>query len=561
MKKQLFFLLLIGIISAFSISSCGLLEDAAEEILEEETDEILNLGWVGNEEEDLANIEDDLNFGTSDALPSSVDLTNYFPPIGDQGQYGTCVAWATGYNHFSVLNARANGYTTSDMQYDNTKIFSPKYLFWAIPSAQKGEDCGGTGFEPAYDVMLSQGIATMDKVPYESLGDCSGSVSSWSSNAASFKIESYREIEMDKQTIKSYLASGRAVSFGAKLGDNFMSANSDAVHSSDTYGYTGQHAYHAMTLSGYDDTKGPNGAFRVVNSWGKSWGDNGNIWVDQNFFVSGDFAFCAFVAKVPTSDPDNDGDNEVDNDDLSTGNDLIAWELEDVMPDSNDPTYRSVYYNVFNAGQNTIMASEDWNIVYVYYNAYDANDYGIIIYDYYTNDYSTTNGANGEFDGDGAFSWWNYVNVESGHSVAYDFAIATGGSADENTRFEYTYYMPNITGSYYLMLIADGYGTITESDEDNNYSYLAQSNGDPLEIQNGVIKSTIAKKRAVAGIPMQNQDAPNQTMKKGKNLNTYSPEEIAGFVRHQKQTGDLQAKIYEFVQNKKSTSVTKRIAK
>src|SRR5690625_7623232 len=46
------------------------------------------------------------------------------------------------------------------------------------------------------------------------------------------------------------------------------------------------HAGHAMTIIGYDDSKGSGGAFRVVNSWGSDWGDKGYIWIDYQFFLN-----------------------------------------------------------------------------------------------------------------------------------------------------------------------------------------------------------------------------------------------------------------------------------
>ncbi|MEA2041757.1 MAG: C1 family peptidase, partial [Bacteroidota bacterium] len=382
-----------------------------------EFDDFENGGWWGIENEDTESIEDAIQFGSGN-LPSSADISNRFPPVGNQGQYGTCVTWAVGYNHKSYMEAVANDRTTSDLN-NEAYQFSPKYLFWAIPSGSKGADCGGTGFEPAYDVMLNQGIAQMSVTPYTDLGDCSGSTSQWDGEAAQYSIESYREIGTDASSLKQYIANGQVVSFGAKLGDNFMSWNSSDVHYSDTYDYSGPHAYHAMTISGYDDSKGINGAFRVRNSWGTGWGDNGDIWVDENFFTGGDFAFCAFIAtNSATTDPDPDGDNEVN--DQEEGKDLLGWELNDVdNPNSSDPTDRVAKYNVFNSGNETIYASEDWNIIYIYYNAYDANDYGILLYDYYSDDYGSL-GEDGELTdgGDGLQNWWNNINVPAGHSVA-----------------------------------------------------------------------------------------------------------------------------------------------
>ena len=58
-------------------------------------------------QEPLDSIPQDIDIhDTPTGLPSAVDFTDKFPPIGDQGQYGTCVAWAAGYN----LKNRAQWY-------------------------------------------------------------------------------------------------------------------------------------------------------------------------------------------------------------------------------------------------------------------------------------------------------------------------------------------------------------------------------------------------------------------------------------------------------------------
>lgn len=49
------------------------------------------------------------------------------------------------------------------------------------------------------------------------------------------------------------------------------------------------HKLHAMALVGYDDNKN---AFRIRNSWGTDWGDEGSIWVDYDFFIDN---FCTEV--------------------------------------------------------------------------------------------------------------------------------------------------------------------------------------------------------------------------------------------------------------------------
>lgn len=548
LNVKLIAVLLIAIPMLFQ-TSCDLLDDIDDDDIDQIAE---NLGWWGMDREDTENIEDAISFGSGD-LPSSVDLTGQMPPIGNQGQYGTCVAWAVGYGHKTYMEAVDNDRTAS--QLSNTSYqFSPKYLFWAIPSGSKGADCGGTGFEPAYDIMLNQGIAQESVVPYVELGDCSGSTSQqWDDNADDYLIENYREITVDVNTIKQYLAQGRAVVFGARLGDSFMNWNSSGVLSSDTYGYAGQHAYHAMILVGYDDGMGTNGAFRVQNSWGTGWGDGGYIWVDYDFFVgnTGDFTFCAFVAQnKATTDPDPDDDNTVN--DPEEGTDVMAWELNDL--DNGGGTSRVAKYNVFNSGTNTVSAAEDWNIIYIYYNAYDANDYGIILYDYYSDDYGNY-GDDGELTGggDGIQNWWNHIDVPAGQSVAQ---ALYGG---EDARFSWPYTMPNITGEYYLVLIADGYDVLAEPNEENNYFYLTDINGEPISISNGIIQDQLPNNtKSIVSPPKKFGESDVPTVRTRTNKNAYAPEEITAMLKHRKASGDIQRKATQYV---KRNTYPRRIEK
>ncbi len=508
-----------------------------------------NLGWYGFEGpygDDTTSIENDIYLG-SGQLPSSVDLSPYFPPIGDQGSYGTCVAWATGYNHKSFLEAWDDNHRTT---FNSSQMFSPKHLFWSIPSSKKGGDCNGTGFEAAYDIMISNGIANLATTPYTNLGDCSSSPSSSeNTNAANHKIESYRQVDLNIQKLKEYLAQNRALTFGAKLGENFMAWNSSDVIYDDTDTYHGQHAYHAMTLCGYDDSKGNNGAFRVVNSWGTGWGDGGYIWVDYNFFVSGDFAFCAFAATNKFSNPDGDGDNQVD--DPNSGTDLMAWELYDLQDDSDpgNPRARVAKYNAFNSGTDNIPASKDWNILYIYYNANNANDYGIMLFDYYTDDYGNY-GEDGNLDGyseaDGDQNWWNHIDIPAGQSVAQ----ALYGGTD--ARFSWPYTMPSITGDYYLVIIVDGYDVIQEFDESNNYFYLTDSEGGPITFSNGVMQEQPAKNFEKNLNPQMGDPSPRQTAVNKQHINTYSTKEIRKLIKYRLASGDIQRKaaIYDKSNNR-----------
>jgi len=319
-----------------------------------------------------------------------------------------------------------------------------------------------------------------------------------------------------------------------------------------------------MTLCGYDDTKS---AFRIVNSWGTTWGDNGYLWVDYDYFTGGDFAFCVFAATNIKSNPDEDGDHEVDDGDQNSGKDLMAWELHDIHnddtdPDNDNPRLRYAKYNAYNTGTEAMPASKDWNILYVYYNANDANDYGILLYDYYSDDNTDgtwTQGNNGSLDSNGdseiGQNWWNWVDIPAGKSVAY----SVYGDSEEGDRFSWGYEMPTtnslgnpITGDYYLVIIVDGYDVISEYDESNNYFYLTDADGGPIHFTNGEMDGTPAKNFTKVLNPQIGTDSPMQSVINSKNLNTYSTKEIQIMLKNRLETGDIQRKAMEFVRTNKN---------
>ncbi|MBL7905331.1 MAG: C1 family peptidase [Bacteroidales bacterium] len=530
-------------LSLFTFNSCT--KEEITQILSEILVEAM-ASWNA-EDEELDEIPQDLDINDNTGnLPSSVDLSSKFPPIGDQGEYGTCVAWAVGYNLKTALNGIDNQWTASQLAQTANQT-SPKDVFWAIPSAEKGSDCNGTQFESAMNMLITRGGASLATAPYTSLGDCSQTPpSDWTSDASDNKLTNFRKIadqsnasSMTVENFKAYLAEGRPVAIGAKLGDRFMRWNSDAVIDYDTYLNPGmQHAYHAMVLAGYDDSRG---AFKVINSWGSTWGNAGTVWVDYDFFVNS-FCFAAFVAQNKTDV--NISGGEVGSGDLTSGLDVLAWNLIDEdNPESTDPLDRQITYNVYNSGTVTVNSSSRWSILYMFYNAYDANDYQILIHDYYTDEFSTTPGDNAYWaEGLGiAGSWWNYINVPSGKSVA----AALFGL--EEADFLFTYTMPsNITGSYYLVLVADAFENLTEANEDNNFFFYSTADGKPFEFINGQIQGGAALKNTLAGKqPLPFQNTSTQTVVSNHNPNAYSSQEIMKLINHKKKTGELYEKVLQ----------------
>jgi len=324
------------------------------------------------------------------------------------------------------------------------------------------------------------------------------------------------------------------------LGDAFMEWGDDSVLSFDTYVYSGEHMYHAMILAGYDDSKGTNGAFLVVNSWGEYWGNSGTIWVDYNFFTGGEFCFAAFVAKNKKSDADFEPDDTKTYDPPS-GADLLAWSVVFwyyVYPDY--PDWLGLGYEVYNVGETNVSYTQDWSITFVYYSAYDANDYGVITYDYFSDYY-----AEGEITLD-LGPGYGYVDGNNWHM---DFPTGEGlyryydqSTGDHNLK---SFLMPSgLNGYYYLVVIADGFDNIDEYDEANNYIWVSEdpywfSNGEIIAKQVGPSKARKSLKFIAPGKMSRSRKDPTV---REKYPNAYTPEEIRQLINYHKKTGKLYKK-------------------
>lgn len=247
-------------------------------------------GYLPHRDDNIPDVDPPYKDDDLDSLSQGVSLEAFFPPIGNQEKYGTCVAWAAGYNLKTALNAIENHWTTSQLA-DPANQTSPKDLWLGIAASDKGPQCAGTSFEPAFEVLRTQGASNMKDVPYKNLGTCGGTSPGDSTN----RIVSYNRVNFTKvEQIKAYLNDTIPLVVSAHLGDDFMSWNSDQVIKSDTRNKPNmQHAYHAMVISGYDDSKH---AFRLRNSWGTRWGDKGSIWVDYDYFIN-DFCMDVYVAS------------------------------------------------------------------------------------------------------------------------------------------------------------------------------------------------------------------------------------------------------------------------
>lgn len=361
----------------FTMTSCDeATTDAVIEILNSLLDSmgyILNSGDV----EDIPT-DDEYNEVVDGELPSSKLWTDYAPPVGNQGSYGTCVAWATGYGLKTTLNnIDANRTTSKGTSSYQTSPVDLWHLMRKNYSSATSTNCDGSSFDPAFKAMINNGVATMSQVPFTNLKMTCDNVSPVTNS--SNKLGAYRLVAYTKElsgsssygmsvaNLKSKLVEGPLV-VGAKLGERFMNWNSSAVITADDPdSYNGGHAYHAMLVVGYDDKKG-SGAFRIQNSWGASdWGDNGYIWVDYNLFVK-NFAFGVWSASNNSNAYSSSAMASATR--AVTGVDL---KLEVISDEALSNGSRKLTYDIVNNGTSAVNLA-DCNVVYSLYKKMHFND-------------------------------------------------------------------------------------------------------------------------------------------------------------------------------------------
>lgn len=207
-------------------------------------------------------------------VPSAYALQTPVP--GNQGNEGTCVPFACTYGARSIERY----YQTSASYYDyNTNVFSPEYTFNV---AFKYECATGTSVTQVLDIMINQGVCVYNLMPYDDGNGCTIQPNDeQKQNAALYKINGYAKvIKSDRAAIQQMIYTKHPAIFTVVADNSFINAGPGFVWRSNS----GSGALpHTMILCGYDNNRN---AYKILNSWGTSWGDNGYGWIDYDYFVT-----------------------------------------------------------------------------------------------------------------------------------------------------------------------------------------------------------------------------------------------------------------------------------
>lgn len=219
-----------------------------------------------------------------DNLPSTVDLRKNCPPIYDQGQLGSCTAFAWGKGVAEYL-ARQNG--------DKTPLSA---LFVYVEELKMenhlGQDAGAESMETGAKVLQQFGDCTDAEIPYLSPIDQMSSAkikkalstlptSAQLQSGAKYKAHKATPVN-DLATARAQLAAGHPVAMGIMVYESFQSPavnNTGMVPVPDTNNEQ-LLGGHAVVAVGYDDAKQ---VLIMRNSWSTQWGDKGYFYLPYGY--------------------------------------------------------------------------------------------------------------------------------------------------------------------------------------------------------------------------------------------------------------------------------------
>lgn len=249
---------------------------------------------------------DDNTYGFSDQIPSSYSLEKYVPMVLEQ-EGGTCVGFSSLYYSLSTMYNQKFGIT--DFMGKIAHAFDP-YFIYSILQSQVNHCDDGLVMYKAAELLSKVGAKKMFFPPYLTCN------STWNDNMINdvvnltvpYNLKDFYIVDLENPDLIEFLkkvvyydipvVTGFSItdSMYPRSASNPRGVDSDGLWSpSEIDGLIGGHA---MTIIGYNDYI-YGGAFRVVNSWGSDYGDEGYIWVKYDDYSK--YAVEAYVFELNTN--------------------------------------------------------------------------------------------------------------------------------------------------------------------------------------------------------------------------------------------------------------------
>ncbi len=219
------------------------------------------------------------------AAPASLDLRRAWWTIGDQGDTGSCVGWA------STDGVARQMFVTARRLPQGTGL-SPRFTWMASKETDEFTsrpetmiEGAGTTLKAAVDVLRKYGAVpesllpfTIDTAMYAGDGD------TFYATAATRKIASYFNLKRNFSSWRDWLFQHGPILVGVNVDATWDKATATKGNL-DAYQPDTVRGGHAVAVVGYT----ADGRFILRNSWGTGWGDKGFGYASEAYISAGFF--------------------------------------------------------------------------------------------------------------------------------------------------------------------------------------------------------------------------------------------------------------------------------
>ena len=219
----------------------------------------------------------------SDSISSVRINLDGLPPVGDQVVGGSCYAWAAAYYYLTHLQWKEYGWDVNEPAHQCSPAFVYNLTNGGVDNgAWEGENAR----HDAFKLFKMMGCATMEDMPYNYTTYRDFPTEVAFRNGMKFRTLSTHQIttrsDSGLQVLKNHLLEGNLAVLGIYGYQNLVN-----IHNYNNIYCQSQVSgsrlfWHDVTIIGFDDslvTADGIGAFRIVNSWGTGWGDDGFFWM------------------------------------------------------------------------------------------------------------------------------------------------------------------------------------------------------------------------------------------------------------------------------------------